>query len=90
MHELEQIRPRVALDVVFDVPLAISKRCRDFANVLRRDVPSIAPGMRGYAGRAGRDTHVDGFENARHASAARITERRHFVDVNGKMDHEDG
>src|SRR5262249_8675476 len=90
VYEVEQIRPRVALDVVFNVPVAAAERHSDVTNILRRDVTPIVTGMDGDTRRARGDADVDGFEDARHASAAGITERRDFVDVHRKLDHGHG
>ena len=64
------------------------QRFGDIAHVLGRDVAAISARVHGDAGHAGVETRRDGVEHTRLAPTARIPERRDFVDVDRKTNHD--
>jgi hypothetical protein len=72
---------RVAFDVELDAALERLQQRRDLAHVIGGDVAGIGARVHGDAGAARGDAGAHGFGDRRHASAARVADRRHLVDV---------
>ena len=81
LDEVEEIRARIAFDVVFDRPPGVPHHARDGAYVLGSDVAAIGPRMHRDPRRACGNAYVGRVDNARNSPAARITQRRDFVDI---------
>ena len=87
LDEIQQVRARVALDVVFDLRPLPAQRSRDVAHVAGSDVPAIRARMHGNTRRARSHAHVNRLEHARRAPAARVPQRRHLVDIDAQANH---
>ncbi len=85
-HELQQIRPRVAFDVVLDPAAERREKPCDVAHIGRGDVPRVCPRMHRDARRSRVDAEQHGVDDRRHRAAARVAHGRHLVDVDGEFD----
>src|SRR5262249_12135008 len=80
-HQIEQLRPRIALDVELDARVLLAQDRGNGAHVFGRDVAATGTRVNRDARRPGRDTDPDSLEDARHAPAARVAQRGHLIDV---------
>jgi hypothetical protein len=78
--EIEQLGPRIALDVVLDAGMA-AYRPGDRPDIVGRDVAAIGARMHGDARSTGRDADLNGFDHVRLAPAARVAKCSHFIHV---------
>jgi hypothetical protein len=85
LDEIEQLGPRVTLDIEFNVPPR--QHARDVANVLGHNVTAIGSRVNGNARSAGSYADVHGIHDAGHTATARIPKRGHLINVNGKANH---
>ncbi len=81
VDELDEIGPRVALDIVLDLMPHWREHFGDFKNVGAPNVPLICTRMHRDPGGARLDTSTHGFDDARHRAAPGIPEGRDLVDV---------
>jgi hypothetical protein len=86
LDQVEQLGPRVTLDIEFNVPPR--QHARDVANVLGRNVTAIGSRVNGNARSAGSRADVHSIHDAGHTATARIPQRRHLVYVDGQTNHE--
>ena len=87
MHHLDEVGTRVPLHVEFDRRSNGSQPLRDLAHIGQRDVPLVRAWVHGNPRHSSRETDLDGIEHTWLGSAARVAQRRHFVDVDGESDH---
>jgi hypothetical protein len=90
MHQLQQLRSRIAFDIELDTPFHRLQVSGDMVDVGRRDVPRVRPRMDGDARSAGVHTNPGRIEHRWHSAAARISDGCDFVDVDGELDGAQG
>ena len=87
LDEIQQLRTRIAFDVEFDSRGQRPQHRRNFTDIVGRDVTPVGPGVDGDARRARRNAHANSVDDARRPPAARVPQRRDFVDVDGETNH---
>src|SRR5262249_31316884 len=85
--EFEKIRPRIALEDVFDGSTCTQLR-GDVADISWGDMALVCSRMDCNAWRSGLDADPHCLEHVRNPAATRVPKRGNFVDVDRKRDHE--
>jgi hypothetical protein len=86
VRECEQVSSRVTFDVVFDIAWGAPDLGHHVADILECDVTRIRSRMHGDPRCTGSDARTNCRRHTWKTPAARIPQRRDFVDVDGKLD----
>ena len=89
VDQIEEIRPRVPLDVVLDDSAPRRQRRGDLPHVLGGDVPRVRARVDGDAGYAGGDADLDSLQDAGNLPASRVAKRGNLVDVDAETRRHD-
>ena len=81
-NQVDKLRAGVTLDIELD-----RQHRGEIEDVLKRDMPRVGPRMHRYPVTSGRDTRTRRLDDVRNIPAARIPERRNFVDVDAEPNH---
>jgi hypothetical protein len=84
VNEIEEIGPRIPLDVELDAIAERRELRGNLEHVAGRDVTGISARMHGNAGRTVRDAYTHRVDDARDSTAARVAERRNLVDIDAE------
>src|SRR5262249_14610794 len=87
LDQIQQVRAQIAFDVELHLRRPRAEQRRDVAHVRGTNVPLVGAWMNRDAGRTGVDADLHRLEDARYLPAARVAQRRYFIDIDGELRH---